>query len=75
MKIHKGCVNARVYTQVSTHYRHAVRQRAGDAGTTLAIGSPRKDGEPRTLHAMPPHAATGRHVRVLKSGIRRITYK
>ena len=75
MKIHKGCVNARVYTQVSTHYRHAVRQHVGDAGTTPAIGSPRKDGEPRTLHAMPPSASTGRKVKILKSGVRRVTYK
>lgn len=78
MKIHKGNVNARVYTQVSDHYKHSVRQQAGATGTTPAIGSYRADGEPRTFHVMPVAAAAGRKVRVLKSEgrvVRRVTYK
>jgi len=75
MKIHKGTVNARVFTQVTRHYQHSVRQAPGATGTTPAIGSYRHDGEPRTLHAMPPAASTARKVKVLKSGVRRISYK
>lgn len=35
----------------------------------------RADGEPRSLHVAAPAAAAGRKVKVMKSGIRRISYK
>ena len=75
MKIHKGTVNARVYAQVARHYAHSVRQSASASATTPAIGAYRHDGEPRTLHAYAPNASLGRKSKMLKSGIRRVTYK
>jgi hypothetical protein len=74
MKIRSGS-DVRIMTQVVTHYRHSVRQGANDTGTMPAFGVSRADGEPRTLHAFAPNAATGRKVKVLKSGVRRVTYR
>ena len=75
MKIHKGMCSARIVTQVVGHYRHAVYQAKDAVGTMPAFGVSRIDGEPRTFHVMPVAAATGRKVKVLKSGTRRVTYK
>ena len=76
MKVHKGMVNARVVTQVVSHYRHAVYQTRDAAGTMPAFG---------TEHSAPMRAVTyihiptatesARKVKVLKSGTRRVTYK
>ena len=73
MKIHSG-PNARIMAQVVSHYRHAVYQRANATGTMPAFGVSRADGEPRSLHVAPPNAAAARKVKVLKSGVRRITF-
>lgn len=73
MKIHKGMVNARVLTQVTKHYQHSVRQSPNATATTPAIGAPREGyslSNPITIIQNP-----GRKVRVLKSGIRRVSYK
>lgn len=75
MKIHKGTSPARMITQMVRHYQHSVRQRTNDSATTLAVGAPRVDGEPRTLHAYAPNAQTGRKSKVLKSGVRRVSYR
>jgi hypothetical protein len=57
------------------HYRHAVRQNSNDTNITIINNVARADGEPRTMHAFAPNAATGRKVKTLKSGVRRISYR
>lgn len=50
--------------------------RQPDVAMKLGVcANTRVDGEPRTIHAMPPASAMGRKVKVLKSGVRRISYK
>jgi len=72
MARHAGAV-----TRQGRAWKLSVSQSAGDKTWVNDIRpmAYRADGEPRTLHAMPPAASTGRKVRVLKSGIRRIIYK
>jgi hypothetical protein len=62
-------------TQQARAYKLSTRQRHDDAGTVITNCAFRPDGEPRTLHAMPVAASTARKVKILKSGIRRISYK
>jgi hypothetical protein len=79
MKIHKGMVNARVVTQVTAHYRHAVYQTQDATGTLPAFG---------VQHVMPARAVNTIHIptatesarkcKLVKSGgklVRRVTYR
>lgn len=79
MKIHKGTVNARVYTQVATHYRHAVRQHAGDTGTTPAIGAQHiAPARAVTYIHIPTATESARKCKLVKSEgrkVRRVTYR
>lgn len=72
MARHTGAV-----TRQGRAWKLSVVQSKGDATWMNDIRSmkARPDGEPRTLHAMPPNASTGRKVKILKSGVKRVTYK
>jgi hypothetical protein len=69
--------HAGVVTQQARAWKLSVSQSAGDKTWVNDIRPMgyRPDGEPRSLHVAPVAAATGRKVRVLKSGIRRISYR
>jgi hypothetical protein len=71
MKTRSG-PNARLMTQMVSHYRHAQYQHPNATGTMLAMGAQR-DGyaRPNAIDASSP----ARKVKVLKSGVRRITYR
>jgi hypothetical protein len=59
-------------THVVAHYQHAVRQHVGDTGTMPAFGMSRAKREVNIINV----AGNGaRKSRVMKSGVRRITYK
>ena len=71
MSRHMGAVTAQ-----GRAWKLSVSQGAGDKTWVNDIRSmaSRVDGEPRCMHVAPVAAAAGRKVRVLKSGIRRISY-
>ena len=71
MARHAGAV-----TQQGRAWKLSVKQSKGDATWMNDIRpmSGRIDGEPCKMHVALVAAAQGRKVRVLKSGIRRITY-
>jgi hypothetical protein len=73
MKIRAQRIDARIMTQVIAHHQN-VRQHAGDTSCIPAFGIAREVRSVNFIYT-PPLAAQGRKVRVLKSGIRRITYK
>jgi hypothetical protein len=58
-------------TQVVAHYQHAVRQHVGDTSTMPAFGMSR---DVRTVNVINVAGNGARKSRVLKSGVRRITY-
>jgi hypothetical protein len=64
-------------TQQARAWKLSVRQHRGDETWINDIRpmASRQDGEPRKMHVALVAAAQGRKVRVLKSGIRRISYK
>lgn len=64
-------------TRTALAWKNSVKQARNDASWVNDIRPMgyRADGEPRTIHAMPPAAAQARKVKVLKSGVRRISYK
>jgi hypothetical protein len=68
--------HAGVVTQQARAWKLSSRQQRGDETwvNDIRLMGYRPDGEPRSLHVAPVAAATGRKVRVLKSGIRRIVY-
>ena len=64
-------------TRTALAWKNSVRQERNDGSWVNDIRpmAYRHDGEPRTLHAYAPNASLGRKSKMLKSGIRRITYK
>jgi hypothetical protein len=62
-------------TRQALAWKLSTRQRHDDTNVTLRVSASRPDGEPRTLHAMPVAAASARKVKILKSGVRRVSYR
>jgi hypothetical protein len=71
MKI-RSSPNVRIMAHVVAHYQHAVRQRVGDTGTMPAFGVSR---DVRTVNVINVAGNGARKSRVMKSGVRRITYR
>lgn len=71
MARHAGAV-----TRQGRAWKLSVSQSKGDATWMNDIRPMgyRADGEPRSLHIAAPAAARGRKIKVLKSGVRRISY-
>jgi hypothetical protein len=71
MSRHMGAVTAQ-----GRAWKLSVSQGAGDKTwrNDICAMAARVDAEPRKMFVAPVAAAAGRKVRVLKSGIRRITY-
>jgi hypothetical protein len=62
-------------TQQARAWKLSVVQGRNDESEVIKLAGYRHDGEPRTLHVAAPAAAQARKSRVLKSGIRRISYR